>query len=100
MTQIWLVGWLWAKHYISSGPSANRNSHTVPSGQGAAKPKYGQGSTRHNWFIETSIYYSYFQVCPTELWSMGHFKYYNMNLKILMIVICPVTLILGYLKSR
>ena len=35
-----LFGWLWAKHRISSGPSANRNSHACPSGQGAAMPIY------------------------------------------------------------
>ena len=37
------VGWLWAKHHISSGPSANRNSHSVPSGQGAAMPRATPG---------------------------------------------------------
>ena len=35
----WLVGWLWAKHCISSGPSAIRHSHSVPSGSGAAMPR-------------------------------------------------------------
>ena len=36
--------WLWAKHRISSGPSANRNSHAVPSGQGAAMPRATPGN--------------------------------------------------------
>ena len=39
-----LVGWLWAKHHISCGPSANRNSHAVPSGQGAAMPRATPGN--------------------------------------------------------
>ena len=39
-----MVGWLWAKHHISSGPSANRNSHAVPSGQGAAMPRATPGN--------------------------------------------------------
>ena len=33
------VGWLWAKHRISS----NRNSHAVQSGQGAAMPRATPG---------------------------------------------------------
>ena len=35
---------LWAKHHSSSGPSANRNSHAVPSGQGAAMPRATPGN--------------------------------------------------------
>ena len=38
------VGWLWAKHHISCGPSANRNSHAVPSGQGVAMPRATPGN--------------------------------------------------------
>ena len=53
-TAILTVGWLWAKHCISSvtpylhrcssGPSVNGNSHAVPSDQGAAMPRATPGN--------------------------------------------------------
>ena len=45
------VGWLWAKHSISSGPSANRNSQAVPSGQREVMPCATSGN--QTWIAES-----------------------------------------------